>query len=141
MELCIIRCSTRVLFVKDPFPPSVQTWIEVFRQIFQWPYYVNNAAFVTSVISIILYIVMELINSKFISRVKVCCCVYSRRDRKWHTLRRFPFPLRIPVALILVCCISRAYMYMCVYPVYVCLIHCLGVVPFQVHVHVLLYVF
>ena len=69
--------------------------IEVCREVFQWPKYVNTAAFVASLISFIILIILDLTNNKLIARIKICCCTYSRNDKKCHTSKRIPLPLRI----------------------------------------------
>eukprot|EP00731_Ephydatia_muelleri_P024323 Em0016g594a len=81
------------------FPRTV---VEVFIEVFQWPKYVNTATFVASLISFFILIVLDIVNNKLIARIKICCCLYSSQNKKCHTSKRFPFPLRIPIALVLV---------------------------------------
>ena len=80
----------------------LQTMIEVFREVFQWPKYVNTATFVASLISLFILIILDIVNNKLIARIKLRCCLYSSQNKKCHTSKRFPFPLRIPIALVLV---------------------------------------
>ncbi|KAL5484185.1 hypothetical protein EMCRGX_G020638 [Ephydatia muelleri] len=79
-----------------------ETMIEVFREVFQWPKYVNTATFVASLISLFILIILDIVNNKLIARIKLRCCLYSSQNKKCHTSKRFPFPLRIPIALVLV---------------------------------------
>lgn len=80
------------------FPRTV---IEVCRQIFQWPKYVNTATFVASLISFIIFIGLDLTNNKLLTRIKIPWCTYSK-DKKCDTSKRIPFPLRIPIGMVLV---------------------------------------
>ena len=78
-----------------------QMWVEALRQIFQWPHYINTAAVIIFLCSMILFAVLMVTNQRLVSRLKVCCCVYSK-EAKCHTTRKFKWPMMIPILLVLV---------------------------------------
>eukprot|EP00731_Ephydatia_muelleri_P022016 Em0014g607a len=71
-------------------------WVEVFRQVFNWPHYVNTGAFVISLISIVLLFVFKVINEKLLPKVKCSCKLW------WSTARTFKWPIPIPSQIFMV---------------------------------------
>ena len=80
---------------------GIQAWIQAFGQIFV-AHSVNWAAFLIALCSIMLMVAIELINSQLISRIKCCCCLFSRRHRKCYGSKTFRWPFMIPGPLIVV---------------------------------------
>ncbi|KAL5501945.1 hypothetical protein EMCRGX_G008628 [Ephydatia muelleri] len=102
----VFGLSVKIEPVSAIFPGLLsfpRTVIEVCRQVFQWPKYVNTATFVASLISFIALIGLDLTNNKLLTRLKIPWCTYSRKDKKCDTSKRIPFPLRIPIGMVLWC--------------------------------------
>eukprot|EP00731_Ephydatia_muelleri_P022015 Em0014g606a len=76
-------------------------WKDVFHQIFNWPDYVNTAAFVTSLITIIAMIVFKVINNQLTSKVHCRCFNFLWRDKRCHQTKRFKWTIPLPAPLIL----------------------------------------
>lgn len=86
-------------------------WVEVVRQVFNWPRYVNTGAFVISLISIVLLFVLKVINEKLLPKVKCSCKLW------WSTARTFKWPIPIPSQIVMVspCLLLKLNWCCCVY--------------------------
>ena len=78
-----------------------QSWIELSRQIFNWPEYINTATVIISIIAIIALIIFRVVDRKVLRKLKVPCWRYSRQRRKWEK-EKIQWPIPLPAQLIVV---------------------------------------
>ena len=75
----------------------------MFRQIFNWPNYINTAAVIISAISIAALIVFRIVDRKLLRKLKIPCWYYSREKKSW-VKTKIQWPIPLPAQLIVVSC-------------------------------------